>query len=123
MIMAVAWNRRSGPPRRERLRCYLDRDARVGLRAVVPVWVRWSPALGNLTDDPDVRVTPNGTAVANLTVATTARRNDRQACSWVDGDTTYVKLVVWNEQAETVADSLRRGLRVIVPGSLDAADV
>ena len=34
---------------------------------------------GNLTDDPEVRVTPNGTAVANLTIATTARRYDRQS--------------------------------------------
>ena len=71
---------------------------------------------GNLTDDPEVRVTPNGTAVANLTIATTARRYDRQSRSWVDGDTTYVKLVVWNEEAETVADSLRKGMRVIVQG-------
>ena len=72
--------------------------------------------IGNLTDDPEVRVTPNGTAVANLTIATTARRYDRQSKAWVDGDTTYIKLVVWNEQAETVADSLRKGMRVIVQG-------
>jgi single-strand DNA-binding protein len=72
--------------------------------------------IGNLTDDPEVRVTPNGAAVANLTIATTARRYDRQSQVWVDGDTTYVKLVVWNEQAETVADSLRKGMRVIVHG-------
>ena len=72
--------------------------------------------IGNLTDDPEVRVTPNGAAVANLTIATTSRRYDRQSQSWVDGDTTYVKLVVWNEQAETVADSLRKGMRVIVQG-------
>jgi single-strand DNA-binding protein len=72
--------------------------------------------IGNLTDDPEVRVTPSGTAVANLTIATTGRRYDRQTQSWVDGDTTYVKLVVWNEQAETVADSLRKGMRVIVHG-------
>jgi single-strand DNA-binding protein len=72
--------------------------------------------IGNLTEDPEVRVTPNGTAVANLTIATTARRYDRQAQSWVDGDTTYIKLVVWNEQAESVADSLRKGMRVIVQG-------
>ena len=49
--------------------------------------------IGNLTDDPEVRVTPNGNAVANLTIATTARRYDRQTESWVDGDTTYVKLL------------------------------
>ena len=72
--------------------------------------------IGNLTDDPDVRVTPNGNAVANLTIATTARRYDRQSEAWVDGDTTYVKLVVWNQQAETIADSLRKGMRVIVHG-------
>jgi single-strand DNA-binding protein len=72
--------------------------------------------IGNLTDDPEVRVTPNGNAVANLTIATTARRYDRQAKSWVDGDTTYIRLVVWNEQAEAVADSLRKGMRVIVQG-------
>lgn len=72
--------------------------------------------IGNLTDDPEVRVTPNGNAVANLTIATTARRYDRQSKVWVDGDTTYVKLVVWNEQAESVADSLRKGMRVIVQG-------
>jgi single-strand DNA-binding protein len=79
--------------------------------------------IGNLTDDPEVRVTPNGNAVANMTIATTARRYDRQSKAWVQGDTTYLKLVVWNEQAEAVADSLRRGMRVIVPGSLDAADL
>jgi single-strand DNA-binding protein len=72
--------------------------------------------IGNLTDDPEVRVTRNGNAVANLTVATTGRRYDRQSRSWVDGDTTYVKLVVWNEQAEAVADSLRKGMPVIVHG-------
>ena len=48
--------------------------------------------IGNLTDDPEVRVTPNGTAVANLTIATTARRYDRQSQSWVDGDTTSSSL-------------------------------
>jgi single-strand DNA-binding protein len=51
-----------------------------------------------------------------MTIAITARRYDRQAKSWVDGDTTYVKLAVWNEQAEAVADSLRKGMRVIVQG-------
>jgi single-strand DNA-binding protein len=51
-----------------------------------------------------------------MTIATTARRYDRQSKTWVDGDTTYVKLVVWNEQAESVADSLRKGMRVIVHG-------
>ena len=73
---------------------------------------------GNLTSDPELRFTPSGAAVANFTVASTPRIFDRQANEWKDGETLFMRCSVWREQAESVAESLRRGTRVIVTGKL-----
>ena len=74
--------------------------------------------VGNLTDDPELRFTPSGDAVANFTVASTPRRFDRQANEWTDGDTMYLDASAWRGMAENVAETLVRGARVIVTGSL-----
>jgi len=73
---------------------------------------------GNLTSDPELRFSPSGAAVANFTVAATPRIFDRQANEWKDGETLFMRCSVWREQAESVAESLRRGMRVIVTGKL-----
>ena len=73
---------------------------------------------GNLTSDPELRFSPSGAAVANFTVASTPRIFDRQANEWKDGETLFMRCSVWREQAESVAESLRRGTRVIVTGKL-----
>ena len=73
---------------------------------------------GNLTSDPELRFTPSGAAVANFTVASAPRIFDRQANEWKDGETLFMRCSVWREQAESVAESLRRGMRVIVSGKL-----
>jgi single-strand DNA-binding protein len=73
---------------------------------------------GNLTDDPELRFTPNGVAVASLRVAVTARVKDGDA--WKDGDTSYFRVNVWRTLAENAADSLSKGDRVIVTGRLKA---
>lgn len=74
--------------------------------------------IGNLTSDPDLRFTPNGAAVANFTVASTPRTFDRQANEWRDGDAMFLNCSVWRQYAENVAESLTKGMRVIVTGRL-----
>ena len=71
---------------------------------------------GNLVDDPEVRFTNNGIAVANLRVAVTQRI--QQDGEWRDGDTSFLKVNVWRGQAENLADSLGKGDRVMVTGRL-----
>lgn len=72
--------------------------------------------VGNLTDDPELRFTQNGAAVANFTVAVTARVKDGD--QWKDGDTSFYRCSIWRDYAENVAESLRKGNRVIVTGAL-----
>jgi single-strand DNA-binding protein len=74
--------------------------------------------IGNLTNDPELRFTPSGAAVANFTVASTPRNFDRQSNEWKDGETLFMRCSVWREAAENVAESLTRGTRVIVSGRL-----
>jgi single-strand DNA-binding protein len=73
---------------------------------------------GNLTTDPELRFTPTGTAVANLTVAATPRRFDKTSGGWVDGEAIFLRCTVWRQAAENVAESLTRGARVVVTGRL-----
>jgi len=74
--------------------------------------------LGNLVDDPELRFTPNGAAVAKFRVASTPRTFDREANEWKDGESLFLSCSVWRQQAEHVAESLARGMRVIVVGRL-----
>ncbi|NUO91095.1 MAG: single-stranded DNA-binding protein [Nonomuraea sp.] len=74
--------------------------------------------IGNLTADPELRFTPSGAAVANFTVASTPRQFDRQSNEWKDGETLFMRCSVWRDAAENVAESLQRGMRVIVSGRL-----
>lgn len=74
--------------------------------------------IGNLTADPELRFTPSGAAVANFTVASTPRTFDRQSGEWKDGDALFVRCNVWRQPAENVAESLSRGMRVVVQGRL-----
>jgi single-strand DNA-binding protein len=74
--------------------------------------------IGNLTNDPELRFTPSGAAVANFTVASTPRTFDRQSNEWKDGETLFMRCSVWRDAAENVAESLQRGTRVLVSGRL-----
>ena len=74
--------------------------------------------IGNLTNDPELRFTPSGAAVAKFTVASTPRYMDRQTNEWKDGDTLFLSCQIWRQAAENVAESLTRGMRVIVSGRL-----
>jgi single-strand DNA-binding protein len=74
--------------------------------------------IGNLTGDPELRFTPSGAAVANFTVASTPRTFDRQSNEFKDGDTLFMRCSIWREAAENVAESLTKGMRVIVQGRL-----
>jgi single-strand DNA-binding protein len=74
--------------------------------------------IGNLTNDPELRFTPSGAAVANFTVASTPRTFDRNSNEWKDGETLFMRCSVWREAAENVAESRARGARVIVSGRL-----
>jgi single-strand DNA-binding protein len=73
---------------------------------------------GNLVDDPQLRYTPTGQAVANFRIASTPRWQDRQSGEWKDGDSLFLSCNVWRQAAENVAESLQRGMRVIVQGRL-----
>ncbi len=74
--------------------------------------------VGNLTNDPELRFTPSGAAVAKFTVASTPRYMDRQTNEWKDGDTLFLQCQIWRQAAENVAETLTRGMRVIVSGKL-----
>ena len=74
--------------------------------------------IGNITGDPELRFTPSGAAVANFTVASTPRAFDRQSNEWKDGETLFMRCSVWRDAAENVAESLQRGMRVVVQGRL-----
>jgi single-strand DNA-binding protein len=74
--------------------------------------------VGNLVDDPELRFTPTGAPVANFRIASTPRTFDRQSNEWKDGDTLFLSCAVWRQAAENVAESLQRGMRVIVQGRL-----
>jgi single-strand DNA-binding protein len=73
---------------------------------------------GNLTADPELRYTPSGHAVANFTVASTPRFLDKATNEWKDGDSLFLRCNIWRQPAENVAESLQRGMRVIVTGRL-----
>ncbi|WP_405561895.1 single-stranded DNA-binding protein [Streptomyces sp. NBC_01180] len=73
---------------------------------------------GNLTADPELRFTPNGHAVAAFSVASTPRTFDKQANAWKDGETLFLRCSAWRSLAENVAESLTRGMSVIVVGRL-----
>jgi single-strand DNA-binding protein len=74
--------------------------------------------IGNLTDDPELRFTPSGAAVAKFRLASTPRTYDKQTQAWKDGDPLFLQCNVWRDAAEHVAESLQRGARVIVQGRL-----
>src|SRR4029450_13650187 len=75
---------------------------------------------GNLVDDPELRFTPSGQPVAKFRVASTPRFRDNQTGEWKDGDSLFLTCNVWRQAAENVAESLTRGMRVIVSGRLRA---
>ncbi|MFD5103182.1 single-stranded DNA-binding protein [Streptomyces albidochromogenes] len=74
--------------------------------------------VGNLVDDPELRFTPSGAAVAKFRVASTPRIFDKQTNEWKDGEGLFLTCSVWRQAAENVAESLTRGMRVIVQGRL-----
>lgn len=74
--------------------------------------------IGNITDDPELKFTPSGAAVANFTVASTPRTFDKQTNEWKDGEAMFFRCAAWRQMAENVAESLQKGQRVIVNGSL-----
>jgi single-strand DNA-binding protein len=74
--------------------------------------------VGNLTDDPELRFTPSGAAVAKFRIASTPRFMDKASGQWKDGEPLFLACNIWREAAEHVAESLNRGSRVIVTGRL-----
>lgn len=74
--------------------------------------------VGNLVDDPELRFTPSGAAVANFRIASTPRTFDRQTNEWKDGEALFLSCSVWRQAAENVAESLTKGMRVVVQGRL-----
>jgi single-strand DNA-binding protein len=74
--------------------------------------------VGNLVDDPELRFTPSGAAVANFRVASTPRKFNKNTSEWEDQDGLFLSCAVWRQAAENVAESLTKGMRVIVTGNL-----
>ena len=74
--------------------------------------------VGNLTDEPELRYTPNGASVVNFRVAHNPREFDRQTNEWKDGTPTYFRCQAWKEFAENISETLTRGMRVVVSGKL-----
>ena len=74
--------------------------------------------VGNMVADADLRFTPSGAAVANFTIASTPRSFDKQRNEWVDGEALFLRCAAWKQLGENVAESLTKGLQVIVQGRL-----
>lgn len=74
--------------------------------------------VGNLTADPELKFTPSGAGVANFSVASTPRMLDKASGEWKDGDPLFLRCSIWRDAAEHVAESLTKGMRVIVQGRL-----
>lgn len=74
--------------------------------------------VGNLTNEPELRFTPSGAAVASFTIASSSRVLDKTTNEWKDGDTVFMRCSVWRQYAENVAESLQKGMRVIATGRL-----
>ncbi|WP_128983234.1 single-stranded DNA-binding protein [Streptomyces roseicoloratus] len=74
--------------------------------------------VGNLVEDPELRFTPSGAAVAKFRIASTPRTFDRQTNEWKDGESLFLTCSVWRQAAENVAESLQKGMRVVVQGRL-----
>lgn len=74
--------------------------------------------VGNLTGDPELRYVSSGTPVASFTVASTPRTLNRQTQQWEDGEAMFIRCSVWREHGENVAESLAKGMRVVVTGRL-----
>ena len=74
--------------------------------------------VGNLVDDPELRFTPSGAAVAKFRMASTPRYLDKTTNEWKDGESLFLTCNVWRQAAENAAESLQRGMRVIVQGRL-----
>jgi len=74
--------------------------------------------VGNLTNDPELRFTPSGAAVASFTIASNSRYLDKTTNEWKDADPVYMRCSVWRQYAENVAESLSKGMRVIATGRL-----
>ncbi|MEU4296427.1 single-stranded DNA-binding protein [Kitasatospora aureofaciens] len=75
--------------------------------------------VGNLVDDPELRFTQSGVPVAKFRIASTPRTFDRQTNEWKDGESLFLTCNVWRQPAENVAESLTKGMRVIVQGRLN----
>ena len=74
--------------------------------------------VGNMVADADLRFTPSGAAVANFTIASTPRTFDKQRNEWVDGEALFLRCAAWKQLGENVAESLTKGMQVIVQGRL-----
>lgn len=74
--------------------------------------------VGNLTADPEIRFTQNGVSVANVTVASTPRVYNKRTSEWEDGEPLFLRGTIWKDAADNVANSLHKGVRVIVTGKL-----
>ncbi len=74
--------------------------------------------IGNLVDDPELRFTPSGAAVAKFRVASTPRYLDKQTNEWKDGESLFLQCQIWRQAAENVAETLTKGMRVILSGRL-----
>lgn len=74
--------------------------------------------VGNIVADPELRFTPSGAAVANFRIASTPRRFNSQTNQWEDGEGLFLTCNVWRQAAENVAESLQKGMRVVVTGRL-----
>ncbi|MFF4378760.1 single-stranded DNA-binding protein [Kitasatospora sp. NPDC001547] len=74
--------------------------------------------VGNLTDDPELRFTPQGVAMARFTVASTPRTYDKATGQWKDGTALFLRATAWREIATNIAESLTKGMRVVVQGRL-----
>ena len=74
--------------------------------------------IGNLTADPEMRTTRNGSTVANFSIAATPRVYNSQANQWEDGQALFLRCSAWRDLASHCVQTLHKGMRVIAQGRL-----
>ena len=74
--------------------------------------------IGNLAADPEIRYSTSGTPICTFTIAQTPRSLNRQTNQWEDGEPLWVRCTCWQDMADNVSQSLKKGTRVLVHGRL-----
>jgi single-strand DNA-binding protein len=83
----------------------------------------WLTVVGNVVNDADLRFTSSGDPIASFRIAANTRKFDREHERWIEGDTHFLSVTCWRSLASNVANSVKKGMPVVVYGRLRSREV